>query len=176
VSESQLYLSNYFVLSISNPFGEVFLDIFGGVFMLGENFTGGLRRMIRMLFGLLLIAVGLSPVTGCSGVQLASPIAIRGLVIRNDSAADLRNIEMLVEKTRTVVNCSYIPARGKFSTEFPLREYQGNYVIVSFAQGGRTYKTRPLYAQISDDLDRSEPVEVVVIIDPRGQVSVQLSP
>ena len=113
--------------------------------------------------------------SGCSGVQ-STPIEIRGLVIRNDSGADLRDIRLLVEKTRTTVTCSYIPAGGKFSTEFPLRSYQHNYVIVSYRQGGRLYETRPLYAHIPDGLTRSAVVQVIVRIDRSGRVSIELAP
>lgn len=116
--------------------------------------------------------------SGCSAVPVLSsqkPIEIRGLIIRNNTDQDVRDVQLLVEKTRTIVTCSYIPAGGTFSTEFPLRAYQGNHVQAAWSQYGRTFQTRPVYAQIPDDLDPAVPVHAEVLINPRASMVVLLA-
>ncbi len=125
------------------------------------------------------IAIGLlvllPAVSGCAVLELNRPVEIHGLLIQNATNADIRDVQLVVEKTRTIVTCSFIPAGGKFSTEFPLREYQGNYIIASWQQNGQNFKTGPLHALIPEDLDPVNPVRGEVIINRPGQVVVQLA-
>ncbi|MHC4783457.1 MAG: hypothetical protein ACYSPJ_06940, partial [Planctomycetota bacterium] len=71
-------------------------------------------------------------IAGCGQVLQTRSIEIGGLMIRNQTAGPLYDIKLRVEQTSTVVSCNFIPAGGDFSTEFPLRRYQGNSVRVSW--------------------------------------------
>ncbi len=132
-----------------------------------------MRVMKSWLF---FIVWGILLLPGCAVFQSQQSISVRGLTIRNDSNRDIRNIRLYVERTRSTVTCTFIPAGGEFSTEFPLRTYQGNYVITAWQQNGRQYETPPLYAHIPEDLDRTRPVDAVVTINQQGTVTVELSP
>jgi len=112
--------------------------------------------------------------SGCGEVLQSRSIEIGGLVIRNRTAGPLYDIKLKVEKTGTVVTCNFIPAGGDFSTEFPLRRYQGNSVWASWQQNGRAFATGDLYAEIPDVLDLNSPAAAVVAIQNNGTAIVRL--
>jgi len=101
-------------------------------------------------------------------------IEIGGLLIRNRTAGPLYDIKLKVERTGTVVSCNFIVAGGNFSTEFPLRRYQGNSVWVSWQQNGQNFATGEMYAEIPNDLDIGLPAAAVVVIQDSGVAMVQL--
>ena len=123
---------------------------------------------------LILTAIILTAISGCGEVLQSRSIEIGGLLIRNRTAGPLYDIKLKVERTGTVVTCNFIPAEGNFSTEFPLRRYQGNSVRVSWQQNGRNFATGDLYAEISDALDISLPAAAVVEIHHAGVAVVRL--
>lgn len=113
---------------------------------------------------------------GCGGLPVgAAPIDIAGLVIYNNTPDPLYDIKLKVEKTGTVVTCNFIPSGRNFSTEFPLKRYQGNSVNVSWQQDGLNRSTDDIYADIPEDLGPKRPVFVAVIIQQSGDVVVRLT-
>ena len=113
-------------------------------------------------------------VSGCAAIQLQQPIEIGGLIIRNATNTDTHDVYLAVEKTQTVVTCSYIPVGGQFSTEFPLRQYRDNYIIVTSGQNSYSYRTEPIYADIPEELDPENPVRAEVIIAQCAPVTLKL--
>ncbi|MHC4554544.1 MAG: hypothetical protein ACYSUS_04485 [Planctomycetota bacterium] len=103
-------------------------------------------------------------IAGCGQVLQTRSIEIGGLMIRNQTAGPLYDIKLRVEQTSTVVSCNFIPAGGDFSTEFPLRRYQGNSVRVSWE----------LYAELPEVLDDSSSAAAVVVIQENGVAVVRL--
>lgn len=112
--------------------------------------------------------------SGCGEVMHSRSVEIGGLIIRNCTSSPLYSIKLKVEKTGTVVTCNFIPAGTDFSTEFPLRRYQGNSVWVSWQQNGRNFMTDELYAEIPEVLDYSSSAAAVVEIQERGIVIIRL--
>jgi hypothetical protein len=106
-------------------------------------------------------------ISGCGEVLRTRSIEIGGLMIRNQTAGR-------VEQTSTVVSCNFIPAGGDFSTEFPLRRYQGNSVRVSWQQNGQNFVTGELYAELPEVLDDSSSAAAVVVIQENGVAVVRL--
>lgn len=113
-------------------------------------------------------------ISGCGEVLQTRSIEIGGLMIRNQTAGPLYDIKLRVEQTSTVVSCNFIPAGGDFSTEFPLRRYQGNSVRVSWQQNGRNFVTNELYADLPEVLDYSSSAAAVVAIQENGVAMVRL--
>jgi hypothetical protein len=113
-------------------------------------------------------------ISGCGEVLQTRSIEIGGLIIRNQTAGPLYDIKLRVEQTSTVVSCNFIPARGDFSTEFPLRRYQGNSVRINWQQNGRNFVTDDLYAELPEVLDYSLPAAAVVVIQENGVAVVRL--
>ena len=128
-------------------------------------------RHTLILVTVLAIALAIS---GCGEVLQSRSIEIVGLIIRNRTAGPLYDIKLKVERTGTVVSCNFIPAGGNFSTEFPLRRYQGNSVRVCWQQNGRNFATGDLYAEIPDVLVLSLPAAAVVIIRDSGVAMIRL--
>jgi hypothetical protein len=120
------------------------------------------------------ITLAVSLISGCGEGLKSRSIEIGGLLIRNQTAGPLYDIKLKVERTGTVVTCNFIPAGGDFSTEFPLRRYQGNSVRVRWQQNGQNFATGDLYAEIPDVLDLNSPAAAVVEIHPAGVAVVRL--
>ena len=135
-----------------------------------------LKSMPHTLSTTILMAIFFATLTisGCDEVLQTRSIEIGGLYIRNRTAGPLYDIKLKVERTGTVVSCNFIPAGGSFSTEFPLRRYQGNSVRTSWWQNGRNIATGELYADIPDTLDLNLSAAAVVEIHPPGVAVVRL--
>ena len=130
---------------------------------------------MRSIFALTLsIIFTVFLIAGCGQVLQTRSIEIGGLMIRNQTAGPLYDIKLRVEQTSTVVSCNFIPAGGDFSTEFPLRRYQGNSVRVSWQQNGRNFVTDELYADLPEVLDYSSSAAAVVAIQENGVAVVRL--
>jgi hypothetical protein len=113
-------------------------------------------------------------VNGCRDSLQSQPIEIGGLIVRNQTAGPLYDIKLKVERTGTVVTCNFIPAGGDFSTEFPLRRYQGNSVQISWQQNGRAFATGELYAEIPTKLTPDKSATVIVDIHNNGIAVIRL--
>ena len=130
-----------------------------------------MRNTLKLTILIVLTALS---VFGCGEVLRTRSIEIGGLMIRNQTAGPLYDIKLRVEQTSTVVSCNFIPAGGDFSTEFPLRRYQGNSVRVSWQQNGRNFITDELYAELPEVLDYSLSAAAVVAIQENGVAVVRL--
>lgn len=122
----------------------------------------------------ILIVLGALSITGCGEVLQTRSIEIGGLIIRNQTLGPLYDVKLRVEQTSTVVSCNFIPAGGDFSTEFPLRQYQGNSVRISWQQNSRNLVTDDLYAELPEVLDYSSSAAAVVSIQENGVAVVRL--
>ena len=134
-----------------------------------------MRNPAHEIISVVVVLTGLL-FNGCGGLPVgAAPIDIAGLVIYNNTPDPLYDIKLKVEKTGTVVTCNLIPSGRNFSTEFPLKRYQGNSVNVSWQQNGINRSTGDIYADVPDDLSPNVPVAVAVIIQQNGDVIVRLT-
>jgi hypothetical protein len=124
--------------------------------------------MIMLLMSTVLI------IGGCSEKLKARSIEIGGLLIRNRTAGPLYDIKLKVERTGTVVSCNFIPAGGDFSTEFPLRRYQGNSIRANWQQNDRNFSTGEMYAEIPNAIDLGSSAVAVVVIQNNGAAIVRL--
>ena len=130
-----------------------------------------MRNTLKLTILIVLTALS---VFGCGEVLQTRSIEIGGLIIRNQTAGPLYDIRLRVEQTSTVVSCNFINAGGDFSTEFPLRRYQGNSVRVSWQQNGQNFITDDLYAELPEVLDYSSSAAAVVVIQENGVAVVRL--
>ena len=112
--------------------------------------------------------------SGCGKVFQYKPIEISGLIIRNKTDVRIDDIKLKVEKTGAVVTCTTIPPDSDFSTEFPLKRYQGNAVDVFWKQNGRAFMSLDLHAEVPDDLDTSLSAIAAVEIDSDGTANARL--
>ena len=110
-------------------------------------------------------------VSGCKALSQARSIKIRGLVFQNNTLARVDNVKLEVEKTRNTVSCNYILAGKDFSTAFPLRTYEGNFIRMSWVHQGRPWTTEDFYVQMPKELIPDKPATVLVTIGNQGSVT-----
>ncbi|QBG48664.1 hypothetical protein EGM51_15100 [Verrucomicrobia bacterium S94] len=109
--------------------------------------------------------------TGCAAPEMQ----IVGGGFRNLTDFPIRDVELCVIENHRVVSCSYIGARGFFSTLIPVRAYEQNEVEVSWNFRGRTLKSGPFKVEVPDPVP-SEPVVAVIRFYPTGRVSAIFVP
>ena len=120
------------------------------------------------------IAVALTVISSCTVLPKIRPIEVGGLFIRNSTSTPVKNVEIRVKKTGAKVSCSYIPAGKECSTTFPAKTYQGNSIMVSWEQEGRTWSSGEFLLQLPENLMADKSTMAVVNIGERGSVSAWL--
>lgn len=112
---------------------------------------------VLLLFGL----------TGC----VSTPMTIAGLEFVNATDKPISNVELRVMGTYEVASCSYILARTKFSTKFPLLEYRGHEIRVSWSNRQGIHHFGPEVISTPSEIPE-HPVMVVITFTPRGETFV----
>ena len=102
-------------------------------------------------------------------------LPIRGVVFINDTDAPARNISLSILMLREEAKCSHVPARGKRMVDYPLREYGGNYLVVSWFHRGRLWRSEPDVALTPGGIDPRQPVELVVTLGERGTMKLAIT-
>ena len=102
--------------------------------------------MIR-LFVLALVLVGLG---GCASSPKTVGHTVDGLAFENATRDEVHEARLVVPATGGMVACGYIPRGASCSTTFPVREYQGNAIVLSWQQAGRQWETRPMVLPVPD--------------------------
>ena len=115
---------------------------------------------------------------GCSSVveQRAQPtgIEIDGVIIRNELAFPVTEVQILIPSSGNFVGCGNIIGRSECSTTFPNRDYYANEVVISWKEYGQPHSTGPFVIQTPENIDISVPVRLEVIIFNRGQAGARL--
>lgn len=113
---------------------------------------------------------------GCrSGMPEEFSLPVQDLVFVNDTDASMRDIILSIPILREQVTCSHVPPKGKRAMEFPLLEYEGNYVVVSWRHRGRMWRSEPEVALTPGDIDRRYPIQLVVTLGERGRMKVAIT-
>ena len=136
-------------------------------------------RLIRpvscILVSLLVVNLPACRLNGISDREpVSAGIEIRGLRIQNQSFSLVTEVMLLVTKTGEFISCGNIPMRGECSTTFPLRQYQGNRIEIKWKQGGSEWSTGEFVVEASDQINRSRPAMVRVIITAQGLAPTRL--
>jgi hypothetical protein len=115
-------------------------------------------------FFAVLLTLGL---TGC----ISSPMKIAGLEFVNATDMPVTDVELRVLGTYEVASCNYIVARGRFRTTFPLLDYRGNEIQVSWKNRLGNYNFGPKMIPPPPETP-ANPVMVVITLAPNGQAFV----
>jgi len=114
----------------------------------------------------------------CSNLPDDSPkatgVMIEGVVIRNELALTVTDVQLLAPASGNFVGCGNIMARSQCSTTFPERNYQANAVVISWQERGQPQSTDEFVIRIPEDFDLSRPVRLEVIIFNPGQAGAKL--
>ena len=125
------------------------------------------------LFLILIILLG-----ACAPVRQTKPetisIEIDGVVIRNQLTFPVTDVQLLVLSSGNFVGCGNIMSRSACSTTFPLRDYSASKVLVTWKEYGKEHSTGEFVIKIPDEIDRSKPAQLEVIIFMMGEAGAKL--
>jgi len=127
---------------------------------------------------LILLCLQLFLLPACASVQEHNSektgIEIDGVIILNELALQVTDVQILVPSTGNFVSCGNIMARSQCSTKFPNRDYYANEVLISWKEYGKPQQTGPFVIAIPDHLERGKPAVLKVIIFNAGQAGAKL--
>ena len=121
-------------------------------------------------FGILLV------VSACAELPTTNPITVAGLMFYNNTDAPIQNAKLSVTTTRGLVACGVILPGKECSTTFPVRQYQGNPIIVSWEQAGQTWSSGEFYVQLPGSPVTDAPTIAFITLGEQGAVNARLIP
>lgn len=107
-------------------------------------------------------------------VSPAVRIAIEAVVIRNDLAFPVTDVQIIAPATGNFVACGQIWAGTECATTFPTLEYQADPVIVSWKEYGQPHSTGEFVIEIPDSMTAGEAARLIVTIFAMGQAGARL--
>lgn len=113
-------------------------------------------------------------VVGCSSFPQYKGFIVDNVSFVNQTNMPLHDVAVTVEKTGGVVSCGYIAVGGDCSVGFPVRQYHGQPVKVSWQQAGESWDTGEFIILPEKIENPNRPVMVQVIINPQGDHSVHV--
>lgn len=113
-------------------------------------------------------------VFACSELHQTNAITVASLVFYNNTSTPIYNAKLRVSKTHGLVACGLILPEKKCSTTFPIREYQGNPVIVSWEQAGQTWSSAEFYVHRHGGPLTNEPTIAMAWPGDHGAISARL--
>ena len=124
------------------------------------------RLCFYSLSGLLVFA--------CAELPKSNPLTVAGLTFHNATSTPIKNARLSVSKTHGLVACGFIPPHNDCSTTFPLRQYQGNPITVSWQHAGQTWTSTDVGVQLPEYPIPNRPATAVVTLGENGSVSARL--
>lgn len=95
-------------------------------------------------------AIGVTVLAGCSTIEPgAAPdrLLFNKIVVTNDGSRDIANLQIAVSRINGVFSCSRLLSNSFCSNTFPIREYQGNSVTLTWEEGGVEFTAGPFVAE-----------------------------
>jgi len=128
------------------------------------------RYRLFFSFGILLV------VSACAELPTTNPITVGGLMFYNNTDAPIQNAKLSVTTTRGLVACGVILPGKECSTTFPVRQYQGNPIIVTWEQADQTWSSGEIYVKLPSASAAAAPTIAVVTLGVQGAIDVKLVP
>jgi len=126
----------------------------------------------RLFFSLSILLI----VSACGEMPTRNAITIAGLVFVNQTASPVYNAKLSVTTTRGLVACGVILPGKECSTTFPVRQYQGNPIIVTWEQAGHSWSSGEIYVQLPAASAAAMPTIAVVTLGAQGTINAVLAP
>ena len=105
-------------------------------------------------------------IAGCA----SSTMQIEGLKFVNETGIPVKKVELQVVKTFEAASCSYIAPGTDFSTQFPLKDYKGNEIKVTWKDRAGSHDFGPMVIPLPDPIPE-EPVMAIIVLKPAGRAS-----
>jgi len=133
-----------------------------------------MSRMFRSLVPGLILGVLLS---ACAPVEVPLPetngVQIDGLMIRNQLAYAVTEVQILALSTGNFVSCGNISARTACSTGFPNRYYTQGKLVVSWKERTVPQSTQEFVVEIDETINTGQPAWIEVIIFSPGEAGAR---
>jgi len=138
------------------------------------------RRRKALLVALHLFWLLLTALQGCSSVPAGAQqaelpgLSIDGMVIRNELPYPVTDVLIDVPATGAFAGCGNILPGSDCRTSFETRDYQYQALIIRWKEYGESHQTGEFVIDIPDELDRTRPAWLEVVIFARGQAGASL--
>jgi hypothetical protein len=135
-----------------------------------------MRRQTRLALLWILLLAG----PGCSTAGREPPepevtgIEITAVVIRNELAFTVTDVQILVPATGAFMGCGNVMAGTACSTRFPMREFRAWPVVVSWKEYGKQHDTGEFVIEIPQHIVPGLPTRLEVVIFAMGQAGAKL--
>jgi hypothetical protein len=126
----------------------------------------------RLFFSLGILLV----VSACGEIPTRNAITVTGLMFYNNTDTPIHNAKLSVTTTRGLVACGVILPGKECSTTFPVHQYQGNPIIVTWEHAGHSWSSGEIYAQLPAASRAAMPTIAVVTLSAQGAVNAKLVP
>jgi len=113
-------------------------------------------------------------VFSCAELPKSNPLTVAGLTFHNATSSPIKDARLSVSKTHGLVACGFILPHNDCSTTFPLKQYQGNSITVSWQHAGQTWTSVDVAVQLPDYPIPNRPATAVVTLGENGTVSARL--
>ena len=107
-------------------------------------------------------------VAGCAYLEQKEPFTVVGVKFYNASYYPIENVRLRVQKTRGFATCNKILPQAVCLTTFPVREYQGNPVIISWEQNGKPWSTGEIIVEPEEGSSPDKPLFGIIEIGNQG--------
>lgn len=136
-----------------------------------------MRLLTTINWHRLFFSVGvLVVISACGELPTTNAITVAGLVFYNNTATPVHKAKLSVITTRGLVACGVILPGKECSTTFPVRQYQGNPIIVTWEQAGQTWSSGEFYVQLPAAPLAATSTIAVVTLGAQGTVDARLVP
>ena len=123
---------------------------------------------------LLLFVIAFSLLAGCSNTPKYKGFIVDGVSFINQTNMPVHDVAVTVKQTGGVVSCGFIPVGGDCVVGFPVRQYHGQAVKVSWQQAGENWDTGEFILLPGKIENPSQPVTVRVVLNPMGDYAVHV--
>ena len=113
-------------------------------------------------------------VFACAELPQTNPLTVTGLTFHNATSTPINNARLSVSKTHGLIACGVILPHNQCSTTFPLRQYQGNAITVSWQHAGQTWRAADVHVQLPEYPIPNRPSTAVVTLGEHGSISARL--
>lgn len=111
--------------------------------------------------------------TSCQSTKIRHNLEIAGLEFFNNTNSAITDIKLSVDTSQEFVSCNYLMPHSPFSTTFPIRQYKGNTVTLSYFQRNEKLTVGPISVESTDDLVASGTVFVRITFLDNGRLAAQ---
>ena len=125
--------------------------------------------MLRQIIFLLVLIFLLS---GCAVLPKNQQFTVDGIMFHNTTSSMIGNVRLRVDKIQGFATCSNIPPQSSCSTTFPIREYQGNPVMISWNQNEKLWETPEIVVNPPKEASPGKPLFCIVEIGNQGSLNV----